>query len=73
VTPEQLPQGAGRQILMSACTSCHDLREVTKFSGFYRREQWRDIVLTMMDYGAPVNEKEVEVLTAYLTEHLGQK
>jgi hypothetical protein len=69
---EQLPPGAGRQILMSACTSCHNLREVTKFSGFYGREQWRDIVLTMMDYGAPVNEKEVEVLTGYRTEHLGK-
>ena len=70
---EQLPQGAGRQILMSACTSCHNLREVTKFSGFYGREQWRDIVLTMMDYGAPVNAKEVEVLTDYLTAALGKK
>jgi cytochrome c5 len=73
VSAEQLPQGAGRQILMSACTSCHNLREVTKFSGFYRREQWRDIVLTMMDYGAPVNAKEVEVLSDYLTQHLGKK
>ena len=73
VAAEQLPQGAGRQILMSACTSCHNLREVTKFSGFYGREQWRDIVLTMMDYGAPVNAKEVEVLTDYLAQHLGKK
>lgn len=73
VSAEQLPAGAGRQILMSACTSCHNLREVTKFSGFYGREQWRDIVLTMMDYGAPVNAKDVEVLTSYLTEHLGKK
>ena len=73
VTPEQLPQGAGRQILMNACTSCHNLREVTKFNGFYSREQWRDIVLTMMDYGAPVNAKEVEVLSDYLTSALGKK
>jgi len=73
VAAEQLPQGAGRQILTSACTSCHNLREVTKFSGFYGREQWRDIVLTMMDYGAPVNAKEVEVLTDYLTAALGKK
>ena len=73
ISPEQLPQGPGRQILMNACTSCHNLREVTKFNGFYSRVQWRDIVLTMMDYGAPVNEKEVEVLTSYLAEHLGKK
>ena len=73
VAPEQLPQGAGRQILMSACTSCHNLREVTKFNGFYGREQWRDIVLTMMDYGAPINAKEVEVLSDYLTSAFGKK
>jgi len=70
---EELPQGPGRQILMRACVSCHNLREVTKFSGFYTRPQWRDVVQTMVDYGAGVNEKEVEVLSDYLTEHLGKK
>jgi mono/diheme cytochrome c family protein len=70
---EQLPEGAGRQILMSACVACHGLREVTKFRGFYTRPQWRDIVLTMVDYGAPVNEKDAEVLTDYLTQNLGKK
>ena len=70
---EQLPEGAGRQILNRACVSCHNLREVTKFRGYYGRQQWRDIVLTMVDYGAPVVEKDVEVLTDYLTEHLGKK
>ena len=69
----ELPEGAGRQILMRACVSCHNLTEVTKFRGFYTRPQWRDIVLTMVDYGAPVNEKDVEVLTTYLTESLGKK
>ena len=70
---DQLPDGAGRQILMSACVACHGLREVTKFRGFYTRPQWRDIVLTMMDYGAPVSEKDAEVLTDYLTANLGKK
>ena len=72
-TAEELTQGPGRQILMRACVSCHNLREVTKFRGFYARPQWRDVVVTMMDYGAPVNEKEVEVLSDYLTEHLGKR
>jgi hypothetical protein len=58
---------------MSACVACHGLREVTKFRGFYTREQWRDVVLTMVDYGAPVSEKDAELLTNYLTEHLGKK
>jgi hypothetical protein len=70
---DQLPDGAGRRILMSACVACHALREVTKFRGFYTRPQWRDIVLTMVDYGAPVSEKDAEVLTDYLTANLGKK
>jgi cytochrome c5 len=70
---EQLPDGAGRQILNRACVACHGLTEVTKFRGFYARQQWRDIVLTMVDYGAPVGEKDVEVLTDYLTANLGKK
>ena len=65
--------GEGKKILVSACTSCHDLSEVTKFRGYYDRKQWRDIVVTMMDYGAPVNEKQVDVLADYLAEHLGKQ
>jgi len=68
-----LPEGPGRQILRTACVSCHSLTEVTKFRGFYTRPQWRDIVLTMVEYGAPVNDKDAEVLTNYLTENLGKK
>ena len=70
---EALPGGAGKQILQASCTSCHDLGEVTKFRGYYNRAQWRDIVVTMVQYGAKVEEKDVEVLTDYLVEHLGKK
>ena len=70
---DDLPDGPGRRILTSACVACHSLREVTKFRGFYARPQWRDIVLTMVDYGAPLGEKDVEVLTDYLTAQLGKQ
>ena len=69
---EALPDGAGKRILQVSCRSCHDLGEVTKFRGYYNRAQWRDIVVTMVQYGAEVEEKEVEVLTDYLVEHLGR-
>jgi cytochrome c5 len=70
---DALPDGPGKKILTTACVACHALTEVTKFRGFYTRPQWRDIVQTMVDYGAPVGEKDVEVLTDYLTEQLGKK
>lgn len=70
---QELPDGKGKQILVAACTGCHDLREVTKFRGFYSRTQWRDIVVTMVEYGAPVGKADIEVLADYLEQHLGKK
>jgi cytochrome c5 len=68
-----LPDGPGKRILDASCTACHGLDEVTKFKGFYTRAQWRDVVVTMVDYGATVAPADVEVLADYLAEHLGKK
>jgi hypothetical protein len=70
---DELPDGDGKTILVSACTSCHDLTEITKFRGYWSREQWRDAVVTMVEYGAPVEPAQIEVLTSYLDEHLGKR
>jgi competence protein ComEA len=70
---DDLPDGEGKKILVTSCTTCHDLSEVTKFRGYYDRKQWRDIVVTMMEYGAPVNERQVDVLADYLAQHLGKQ
>ena len=69
----ELPDGDGKRILVTACTSCHDLKEVTKLRGFYTKEQWRDVVRTMIEYGADLKKGEDEVLVDYLTRHLGKK
>jgi cytochrome c5 len=70
---KDLPDGAGKTILMRACTTCHGLAEITKFKGHYQRAQWNDIVVTMAAYGAEIDSQEIEVLTDYLTQHLGKK
>ena len=70
---DDLPDGEGKKILVASCTSCHDLTEVTKFRGYYDRKQWRDIVVTMVEYGAPVDERQVDVLADYLAQHLGKQ
>jgi YVTN family beta-propeller protein len=36
-------------------------------------EKGRDVVVTMKEYGAAIDEKQVDVLTDYLTLHLGRK
>jgi cytochrome c5 len=68
-----LPDGEGRKILERACTSCHGLDEVTKFKGFYDRKEWRDVVTTMVQYGAELKEGEPDVLVEYLTKNFGKK
>jgi cytochrome c5 len=70
---EALPDAPGKRILQASCTSCHDLGEVTKFRGYYNRAQWRDIVMTMVEYGVKMETKEVEMLSDYLEQHLGRK
>jgi cytochrome c5 len=68
-----LPPGQGRTILQAACTVCHDLREVTKFRSYYNKQQWQDIVATMIGYGANLKKEDADVLVAYLTQNLGRK
>jgi cytochrome c5 len=70
---DELPDGEGKKILLASCTSCHDLTEVTKFRGYYDKKQWRDIVVTMKEYGAPIEVSQIDVLADYLVLHLGRK
>jgi hypothetical protein len=70
---DELPDGEGKKILTASCTTCHDLSEVTKFRGYYNRAQWRDIVVTMREYGATVDDRQVDVLADYLALYLGKK
>src|SRR6266513_2459346 len=65
---QPLPEGEGKKIIETACTVCHDLKEVTKFQGYYARENWRDIVRTMMADGAQLKDEQIPVLVDYLTK-----
>ncbi len=66
-----LPDGEGRQILSSYCIICHKLEEATKFKGYYGEDEWRDVVLTMISYGAPLPDHQVAVVVQYLTKYFG--
>ena len=70
---EELPEGEGKRILQASCTACHDLTEITKFKGYYTREDWRDVVRTMVEYGASLKQGEGEVLVEYLAVNLGKR
>ena len=70
---DDLPDGPGKKVLLRSCTTCHDLDEVTKFKGYYTRAQWKDIVVTMREYGAALDEGEVDSLAEYLFAAIGKR
>lgn len=70
---DELPDAPAKTVLLRACTMCHDLDEVTKFKGYYTRAQWKDIVVTMREYGATLADGEIDLLSDYLAETLGKK
>ena len=70
---KELPEGAGKHILTTACVACHGLDEVTKFKGFYTKSEWRDIIDTMVKYGAELKDGEAETLADYLGKYLGKE
>ena len=70
---DELPDGPAKKVLLRACTTCHDLDEVTKFKGYYTRAQWKDIVVTMREYGAALADGEEDALADYLASAIGKK
>jgi cytochrome c5 len=66
------PADPGQVILNRACTVCHNLGEITKFKGYYNRDQWADVVRTMRADGAQVQDSEVPALVDYLFRTYGK-
>lgn len=68
------PQSAaldGPALLERACTTCHDLGGLEGYKGYWGEPQWRDMVATMRDHGAVLDDQEAEVLVAWLTTEYG--
>ena len=73
-TPEigvELPEGRGREILVASCLGCHPLGALALFKGYYTRDSWLSLLLTMQENGAEVDAAELEVLADYLEQHFG--
>ena len=64
-----LPEGEAKEIVEAACSSCHELSEVTK--NRLSREDWQEMVSIMIEFGAELEESQIPVLVDYLTQHFG--
>ena len=64
-----LPPGAGRELVVSNCTTCHDLRGTVRLR--QSPTAWEALVLDMGARGAPLTMDDVDPLAKYLGSVFG--
>ncbi len=67
----QLPEGQGKRIVVTACTSCHDLAAITEKK--CTRDEWTTLVKRMVTRGASLSNDETATVVNYLTRNFGKQ
>jgi competence protein ComEA len=67
---QDLAEGPGKDVVVKACTSCHDADNIT--SKKHTKEEWKGVVDTMVAYGAEVSDEQTEIITTYLAKNYGK-
>jgi cytochrome c5 len=62
-----LPDGPGKNIVLSICTMCHDLKRVRR--NLATREEWEGTLGAMLNEGAPLSEQDFPVVLSYLARN----
>ena len=60
-----------QRFIEGICSSCHDSTFIKETQG--TRDEWLDIVRRMNGKGSGLSERDVELLTDYLTDKYGKK
>jgi len=68
---QDLPNGAGKDVVLRVCTQCHDLARVK--SQKRTKEEWNDTVDKMAVRGARASDEEFETIVTYLTKYFGKE
>jgi virginiamycin B lyase len=64
-----LPDGPGKDKVVTACNGCHNLGEAT--NQHLSANRWADIVSVMVEYGAPVADSDFNTVVKYLAANFG--
>jgi virginiamycin B lyase len=59
------PEEPGKQLIQGYCSSCHQLNRIAGSSG-YSKEDWQELIGTMIDLSASPNQ---DVVVDYLAKH----
>ena len=68
---QDLPDGAGKDLVMNVCTVCHEAGRFT--SKKKTKEEWNDTVDKMAARGAKASDQEFETIVAYLAKNFGKE
>jgi len=69
VTAANLPDGMGKELVLSGCIGCHALNKITEQSK--DEAGWRSSVKDMVRLGATLRPEEQTRVIAYLVKHFG--
>lgn len=64
-SPRPLPDGPGRDLVMTACSGCHSAAVISRSAGYDSPEEWRRVISTMIE----LNEAQASTVADYLAEH----
>jgi len=70
VQAQDLPDGAGKELVMNVCTQCHELTRITTKKR--TKEEWSDTVDKMAVRGAKASDEEFETIVNYLAKYFGK-
>jgi virginiamycin B lyase len=69
--PPNLPDGAGKDAVVSYCSGCHGLSRVVA-SG-YPQAYWHTAIRMMLNFGVPIPPDQINVVTDYLAKNFPEK
>jgi cytochrome c5 len=70
VQAQDLPDGAGKELVMKVCTVCHELTRIT--SKQKTKDEWNNTVDQMAARGARASDEEFEAIVNYLAKYFGK-
>lgn len=64
-----LPPGEGMQKVLTACTACHGLDNITNPHKKLTAQEWETYLYDMVARGAAIHKDEIEVVRRYLVDN----
>ena len=68
---DPLPEGSGRDAMAVICSQCHPLTRI--FDSDMDAAEWETLLYDMIARGAPVYERDIELLQTYLAENFARE